>query len=489
MNECLGDSNPCPEGATCNNQPGWEPWCACPEGTVENYNDDWTVLESCDTIDWCENTCSDIDAFWDTCHNNDYSTDECQDPTNAQMHWLCNHCGGAQTCVDSDGGQGFECTCPAGFEEGWLKDDPGCDDWVAYCPTHSDCVNINECGGTWNPATGDYDYPDCDSDWKEPVGRGDWTPPTEQCVDKEGKSDAFPRGYDCACMEGYEKLDGADACTDIDECAGDHGCVSPSVCVNMVGKTAQEQQQCTCPAGYDANVEEEQDCRSFLAADDPDYVECSAPYRGMCDPMAWGQCMLEWRIASFECVNTNECAGDYNPCGMKANCVDKDPATQGGTLYTCVCATDKSFTGDDTDFPQGCRADKTCPDVVCELEDKCDTVGTKDGLEGGAGCATGTACTSLGAISARYPDGVRCGPCPEGKVFAGDLRIVNRMIMRGWCAPRRTPARSSPRLHGVPTAHFIPWPRLRALLPPCAHAGGARAGPRRARCAASRPRR
>ena len=77
----------------------------------------------------------------------------------------------------------------------------------------------------------------------------------------------------------------------------------------MVGKTAQEQQQCTCPAGYDANQEEEQVCRSLLAADDPNYVECSAPYRGMCE---W-QCMLDWRIASFECVNTNECAGDYNP--------------------------------------------------------------------------------------------------------------------------------------------------------------------------------
>jgi hypothetical protein len=198
---------------------------------------------------------------------------------------------------------------------------------------------------------------------------------------------------------------------------------------------------------------------SFFAPAGPKYASCPAHAVGNC----LGDCYGEGGKISFSYVNMDKSGSNschpYSPCDLQANCIDKDPASARGTRYSCICTTDKNWTGDGTDVPQDCKgtwteeADgtwtelvSTCPEVKWGMEYAC---GTEDGLYGPRygcvgnenGAKTHCACTSLGVISTKYLDGVprslsayrvHCGLCKSGFVFANDAQVVNKMTQTSW---------------------------------------------------------
>ncbi|XP_052094473.1 protein crumbs-like isoform X1 [Mytilus californianus] len=367
INECW--SNPCQNGATCNDLPNSFN-CTCPhlfngtncennlsiygcsvspclnEGTCLNQSDDSRIYkcicrEGFNGIN-CENSINECASG--PCKNgicidevNDYScnctgtgytgqtcetnVDECQSGTS-----IC----GTGTCFDNPGS--FTCQCPTGFEG------HQCQKNIDECSS-SPCFNGATCfdgiaNYTCVCVTG-FEGPDCKNntdDCKNIICPGNYT----VCVDGINQ-------YSCECKPGYTGVPGS--CTDIDECTTDP-CRNGGTCQNL-----ENAYNCVCLAGYTG-----QHCQNDINECDPSPCQNGAECKDLVNNY---ECVCLAGFTDKNCqTNIDECETNNQPCQNGATCLDLV------NDFNCTCTA--GWTGQlcDQDInecsPQPCLNGATC---------------------------------------------------------------------------------------------------------------------------------
>ncbi|XP_077972829.1 uncharacterized protein LOC120338513 [Styela clava] len=280
----------CPENSKCNNTVG-SFFCTCLDGYKFNENE-----TMCNDIDECmENVCVGITDS--NCSNTDGSY-SCDCATgyhiNTEMDACVdiNECSDTSTCdstsSDCENSEGsYQCNCKTGYQKN----------------TDGACENIDECADS--AACGE----------------------NEDCTDNPGS-------FTCACKLGFHKIEGSDACTDVDECES-NVCVeiTGSECVNNPGGY-----DCRCTAtGYSIVTadDETQSCQDIDECDVTNIQhDCSA--NEVCENTDGGflcKCAAGYSgdPSTDSCTDFDECASD--PCDANANCVNQIGS------HDCFCET------------------------------------------------------------------------------------------------------------------------------------------------------
>ncbi|XP_063713010.1 uncharacterized protein LOC134841143 isoform X2 [Symsagittifera roscoffensis] len=306
--------NLCDGRATCVNTEG-SYQCNCPEGFTKATNfAKCKDLNECAMDNDCNSTTSvcvnEVGSYKCICKqgyslqatNTCVDTDECADQDD-------NGCSPFEKCVNEEGG--YSCECREGFEEGQdgsCKDidecvlqpcgpppvsctnTPGsykCDCGFNLKFDGTTCVPVNNCQAKWHSK---YDH-DC--------------PFMSKCRDTD-------EGYECDCLDGFQRTTEDGPCDDIDECADNSTC-DGEICANLYGGFV-----CYCPAGFFRN----------LAGECEDLDECEL--KGFC---VGSGSTCENTDGSFECT----CASGFSRelKDESVVCVDSDECEE-GTVDPCA---------------------------------------------------------------------------------------------------------------------------------------------------------
>ena len=246
-------------------------------------------------------------------------------------------------------------------------------------------IRVNEAGCVNGHADHDGDFISldgtCDNDACFPVDAP--YDSTIACCDNMTVVDGA-----CACVAGYQTLDGA-TCSDIDECADDtDGCDANATCTNTPGAFT-----CACNAGYTgdgvtcADVDE---CADGTDGCDANATCTNTPGAFTC------ACNAGYTGDGVTCADIDECADGTDDCDANATCTNLPGA------YACAC--NAGFEGDGTSCADvdgcattSCDVNATCADVPAPGDGA--TCTCNAGYEG-----DGATCTEI--IYASCGDGV-----------------------------------------------------------------------------------
>ena len=267
---------------------------------------------------------------------------ECADGENPLNTHQCKF----SNCQNTDGS--YNCACHDGYKKANSDD--------------KECININEC---LEPA----EYKKCSL---HTAANG--LSPIQSCEDQPAGS------YTCSCIAGVtveasdpNVADGL-TCTDVKECAGDHGCPVDSTCVESDYVTTQISHSCTCDPGFD---QEGTDWFAVTgAAWCKDIDECAAAVSPCTDPNSKCEndhgthiCKCTDGFVSVNgvedkntvCKDRDECADGSHDCSMGGdNVTTQNEICENKSFadgkFTCKCPIHTTLESKAT----GCKDDNEC---------------------------------------------------------------------------------------------------------------------------------
>jgi hypothetical protein len=156
-----------------------------------------------------------------------------------------------EACVNLHG-EGYQCTCPSGYE-GDGEGHDGCADLDECALGTADCGALVECKNV----EGSYQCGDCPTGYS--VNASGDCQDINECANENGGCDTSPLATchnqtgapnTCNCPSGYTGAGkGPSGCVDIDECTSENGGCDTSpmaTCENRLGAP----RTCACPSGY-----------------------------------------------------------------------------------------------------------------------------------------------------------------------------------------------------------------------------------------------
>ena len=281
IDECAVENGGCDLNASCTNNVGAAPTCACLEG----YEGDG---QSCTDIDECvvDNGGCDINAI---CQNNVADDPSCECRIGFE--------GNGQTCTDIDecATNNGDCS-PNALCENNVGQAPTCSCLEGYEGDGQTCTDIDECA---------VNNGGCDLN--------------ALCTNNVA---ADPT---CECNQGF--TGNGQTCTDIDECAVENGgCDANADCTNNIGAVAT----CTCQAGYEGNGQSCTDIDECAVDNGGCHANAGCTNNVAADPTC--DCLRGFEGDGYNCTDIDECAENNGDCDVNASCTNNI-----GDLPTCTC--------------------------------------------------------------------------------------------------------------------------------------------------------
>ncbi|XP_078375736.1 uncharacterized protein LOC144659170 [Oculina patagonica] len=349
IDECL-TSEPCLNGATCENEPG-SYTCTCPPGhSGKNCEKD---IDECLSFNPCLNgaTCVNSHGSYTCKCPPGYDGQHCGKDVNECV--TMKPCQNEGACKNLPGS--YQCTCITGYTG------KNCEKDVDECLTSNPCQNGATClniPGSYRCACQPgFTGTTCGNDINECQ--------TVKPCRNEGACENLPGSYKCSCKTGYT---GKNCEKDVDECLTSNPCQNGATCLNVPGSY-----NCTCQPGFKGET-----C-------DTDINECKTlkPCQngGACENLPGSyKCTCKTGYTGKNCEkDIDECL-TTKPCKNGATCLNI-PGN-----YRCTCQLGFSGANCEKDIDEcavkngGCSHDCTntvgsydcsCPDAELALnEDK-----------------------------------------------------------------------------------------------------------------------